>query len=392
MILENKKKTVLFLTGTRADYGKIKSLMQEMQNFSDYQYKIFATGMHTLEKYGQTVNEIRKDGFDDIYVYVNQIINEPMDLVLANTVHGLARYVHDTPPDLMIIHGDRVEALAGAIVGSLRNILTAHIEGGELSGTIDESIRHATTKLCHIHFVANEEARNRLIQMGEDKRSVFVIGSPDIDVMLSDTLPSFDIVKKHYEIPFEDYGIAMFHPVTTEIEHMKTYAHTYVNALLESNQNYVVIYPNNDEGAVEIFEALDRLKDNPRFRCLPSLRFEYFLTLLKMARYIVGNSSAAIREAPVYGIPAVNIGTRQKNRFRHNTILDVSTEKDAILAAIYKAIEMGLQEPSHHFGKGNSSQLFKAVLETEDFWSTLRQKQFHDLSEMIQKTGVLNVA
>src|SRR5262249_33469221 len=146
---------------------------------------IFVTGMHTLESYGYTVDEVRKGGFEHVFVHVNQIIGEPMDLILANTVHGLSRYVHDSPPDMIVVHGDRVEALAGAIVGSLRNIRTVHIEGGEISGTIDGSIRHAISKLAHIHCVANNDAAGRLIQMGEDPRAIYVIGSPDIDIMIS---------------------------------------------------------------------------------------------------------------------------------------------------------------------------------------------------------------
>lgn len=381
--MKTPKKKILFITGTRADYGKLKPLMQSVTQSPDFDCKIFVTGMHTLEKYGFTVEELRKDGFEDLYVYVNQIINEPMDMVLANTIHGLARYVHDSPPDLIIIHGDRVEALAGAIVGSLRNILTAHIEGGELSGTVDELIRHAVSKLSHVHFVANAEAANRLAQMGEDKQTIYQIGSPDIDIMLSKDLPSIAEVKKYYELSFDKYGIGIFHPVTTEQDDMESYAEAYVQALIDSGENHLIIYPNNDSGASAVFSALKKFEGNKKFRCLPSLRFEYFLTFMKNAQYVVGNSSAGVREAPVYGVPTVNIGTRQQGRFSHPSIIDVGYDKTDILKGIKSALKMGKQEPIHHFGKGNSRELFNQCLKNPEFWNHARQKSFQDLPQAL---------
>lgn len=375
------KKKILFLTGTRADFGKIQPLIRIVEAHKDYESMIFATGMHTLKEYGSTIDEIYKGGFENVHMFVNQFMNEPMDLILANTISGLSRYVHQERPDLIIIHGDRVEALAAAIVGALNNILTVHVEGGELSGTIDEHIRHAVSKLVHIHMVANDEAKNRLIQMGENPENIHVIGSPDIDVMLSGKLPSLEEVKERYDIDFDDYAIGLYHPVTTELEHLDDYANAYVDALLESGLNYVTILPNNDEGTFKIFNALERLKDNSKFRSLPSFRFEYFLTLLKNAKFIIGNSSAAIREAPVYATPAVNIGSRQQGRFSHETIVNVGNDKESIMDGIQLAMTLGKKQPSHHFGKGNSAALFEAALAEPSFWETPAQKLFYDLPQ-----------
>ncbi|NLY63981.1 MAG: UDP-N-acetylglucosamine 2-epimerase (hydrolyzing), partial [Alcaligenaceae bacterium] len=247
--LVNNKKKILFLTGTRADFGKLKSLIRITESIDSLSSRVFVTGMHMLKKYGSTFKEVEESGFQNIHKYINQHINEPMEMVLASTIHGLSRYVHETSPDMIVVHGDRVEALAGAIVGSMNNILVAHIEGGERSGTIDELIRHSVTKLAHIHLVSNEEARKRVVQMGEAEETVFIIGSADIDFMKDSTkLPSLDMVKKHYDIPYEKYHIVMFHPVTTEVDEMAKYANNLVDALLESDNNYVVIYPNNDHG------------------------------------------------------------------------------------------------------------------------------------------------
>ena len=299
-----------------------------------------------------------------------------MDLVLATTVQGLAYYVREYKPDLLVVHGDRVESLAGAIVGSLNNILVAHIEGGERSGTIDELIRHAITKLSHIHFVANDEARNRLVQMGEVPDSIFVIGSPDIDVMLSDQLPSIDAVREKYEIPFREYGILIYHPVTTEVEDLAAHIRNVVDALIESRVNYVVIYPNNDIGADIILNELKRLDGKPNVKLIPSMRFEHFLSLLKNASVIVGNSSAGIREAPVYGVPTINIGTRQLNRFEYESIINVDYDQHAILKALRNLPHS--VKPSLHFGKGESAKLFFAQLNSKSLWETPRQKQFVD--------------
>ncbi|KZE55738.1 UDP-N-acetyl glucosamine 2-epimerase [Brevibacillus parabrevis] len=372
-------KKVLFLTGTRADFGKLKPLMRVIDDSPLFECSIFVTGMHTLSRYGYTVEEVIKSGFKKIHTYMNQIHGEPMDLVLANTIGGLSRYIQEDRPDLIVVHGDRIEALAGAIVGSLNNILVAHIEGGELSGTIDESIRHSVSKLAHIHFVANSEAADRLRQLGEDPNHIFIIGSPDIDIMLSENLPSLTEVQQRYEIYFKEFGIVLYHPVTTEIEYVRKHAHDLVTALIDSGQNYVVIYPNNDLGSHEILAEYKVLENNNKFRVFPSLRFEYFLTLLKNASFIIGNSSTGIHEAPVYGLPTINIGTRQQNRFFHKSITHVADNYDSILNAIYYVSKSVKREPCFSFGRGNSTALFKEVLEGGTIWKTSRQKQFQDI-------------
>lgn len=371
---------ILFLTGTRADFGKIKPLIREVKDSQDFDYTIFVTGMHMLSLYGLTVNEIRKAGFDNIYSYINQdgINTANMDLVLANTIQGFGYYVREYRPDLIVVHGDRVEAMAGAVVGALNNILVAHIEGGELSGTVDELLRHAITKLSQIHFVSNKEARSRLVQMGEISESVFVIGSPDIDVMLSNDLPSLDEVKQKYDIPFAEYGIFTYHPVTTELDKLEAHLDEVVKAVLASGLNYVVLYPNNDAGADIIIRQLVRFENNPRMRIIPSMRFEYFLTLLKNARVVLGNSSAGIREAPVYGVPTVNIGSRQLNRFDYHSIINVPEDKQKILEVL-KDLPISVK-PSLHFGKGESARLFMSNLRKKSFWQTSPQKQFQDVT------------
>jgi UDP-N-acetylglucosamine 2-epimerase (hydrolysing) len=242
---------------------------------------------------------------------------------------------------------------------------------------MDELIRHAVTKLSHFHFVSNNPARKRLIQMGEAPGSIFVIGSPDIDVMLSENLPELSEVKHRYEINFPEYAIFIYHPVTTELQLLQEHITSVTAALEASTLNFLVIYPNNDPGADLILEILKRFHDHPRFRLLPSMRFEYFLTLLKNARAIVGNSSAGVREAPVYGVPTINVGTRQMNRFNYPFIFNVPEDKEKILQALNDL--PASVTPSLHFGRGESAKLFMVQLRSSKFWATPCQKQFCDL-------------
>lgn len=375
-----RRKKIVFLTGTRADFSKLKSLINISQGCDAYEVHVFATGMHMNPLYGLTVDEIYQSGMQNIHPFINHETIEHMDRTLARTINGFSEYVRELQPDLVIVHGDRVEALAGAIVGSLNNVRVAHIEGGEISGTIDEHIRHSVSKMAHIHLVANQDAKRILIQLGEHEESIFVIGSPDLDLMSPEKLPALNKVKQHYDIVFDDYAIAMYHPVTTEYEHAKTHAEIYVNSLLASEYNYVVIYPNNDLGSIEILNEYRRLQGNPRFRVFPSLRFEYFLSLLKNASFVFGNSSAGIREAAYYGVPSVNLGSRQNGRSRYASIFhsDMHEARIAEAIALAKNHDRKLVQPTDYYGKGHSDKLFLELLESDKLWSVDCQKIFQE--------------
>lgn len=377
--MSNSSKKILFLTGTRADFGKIKSLIQTLEEQQDFEAFVFVTGMHLQEIYGYTLIEIERCNFKNVFTFENHTHETTMDLTLAKTIEGLSNYCKTIKPDMIVVHGDRVETLAGAIVGSLNNILVAHIEGGEVSGTVDELIRHSVSKLSHIHFVSNKQAAKRLQQMGEVKESIFTIGSPDIDIMFSNNLPSLETAKQYYQISFDDYALVMFHPVTTEFNSMKEYAVTFVDCLLKDKRNYIVIFPNNDLGSQFIIDEFKRLEGNTRFRIFPSLRFEYFLTLLKNSQFIIGNSSAGIREAPYYGIPIINIGTRQQNRAIHADIINVNYSEKDILEALSKIGSHKVQVSDNDFGEGNSNELFLQSLKKNDIWQLNHQKQFRDI-------------
>lgn len=370
---------VMFLTGTRADFGKMKTLMLKMSADPHFQVHVFVTGMHMLSKFGSTWDEVRKSGLPNLYRFINQNENDSMDQVLAKTVAGLSDYVKEMAPDMLVVHGDRVEALAGAIVGSLNNIRVAHIEGGEVSGTVDELIRHAVSKLSHIHFVSNEVARDRLVQLGESQESIHIIGSPDVDVMNSPDLPDLAEVKRYYNIAFPAYAILMFHPVTTELKDLRRQASTLVDEVLASGQNHVVLFPNNDHGSQTILEEYERLRGNPRIVIFPSMRFEYFLTLMKHAEYIIGNSSAGIREAPHFGVPTINLGSRQNNRVVTESVLNAPVTSEGIRDALDK-VKRVPREAMVLFGNGNSAEAFHQALLRPETWIMDTQKYFIDRS------------
>jgi len=372
------KKKIVFLTGTRADFGKLKPLIEEIEKSKLFECFIFVTGMHTLSKYGSTFHEIKKQKYKNMFIFMNQTHTTDQDLILANTVIGFGNFVKEVKPDLIVIHGDRTEALAGAIVGSFNNILVGHVEGGEVSGTIDEIIRHTISKLSHIHFVANKKAKKRLLQLGESGNSIFVIGSPDVDVMKSKNLPTISQVKKRYGIHFKKYAILIYHPVTTELDSLQVQISQVVSSVIDSGMNYVVIYPNNDTGSDIIIQEYKKLKFLKNFKIFYSLRFEYFLSLLKNSEFIIGNSSVGIRESGVYGIPAINIGSRQQNRTKNKMVTNVNPKASEIKKEIKKGNKKTLK-PNYEFGDGKSSKKFLELLKDKKSWGIKVQKSFVDL-------------
>lgn len=370
-------KKILFITGTRADYGKIKSLMNIIQSTHSFHLDVFVTGMHLSKEHGSTYLAVQADHWENIHIdFASASRDAGMAQSLGQIISSLSNYIRATAPDLVVVHGDRIEALAGATSAVLQNVRLAHIEGGEVSGTIDDSLRHAITKLAHEHFVSNKQAYERIIKLGEEADRIHIIGSPDIDVMMTSNLPSLPEVFSHYEIPFNKFAIVMLHPVTTQLEQLQKRARILVRALLKSEHQYIVIYPNNDSGFETILAEYQPFRENKNFRLFPSIRFESFLTLLKNAEFLIGNSSAGIREAGIYGTPAIDIGSRQSGRFDlqklpHLQHIEFSEEE------IINAITMveRYRQPSKLFGEGHSAEHFLEVLLQLDFWKHPLQKK-----------------
>lgn len=365
---------LLFVTGTRADYGKIEPLARAAQA-AGHVIGFFITGMHMMSRYGETKLEVKRFAGADFFEFVNQRAGDPLDFILAKTVMGFSDFVHEHRPDLVIVHGDRVEALAASIVCAMKYIPSAHVEGGEVSGTIDESIRHCNTKLCAAHFVSCESARERVLALGEDPARVYAIGSPELDAHARPSGVTIDEVRRYYEIPFPEFGIVVFHPVTSEADTMQAQAESLFGRLQASGRSFVVIAPNNDPGTEGIFSVLQHLPAE-RFRLIPSMRFAYFSELMRHAALMVGNSSAGVREAPFLGLPSLDVGSRQNRRASAPSILAASSfDVEAIDRFLDQAWGRRF-EPDHTFGRGQAAAGFVEVLGMEGFWETSLQKGF----------------
>ncbi|WP_283177455.1 UDP-N-acetylglucosamine 2-epimerase [Gemmobacter sp. 24YEA27] len=367
---------ILFLTGTRADFGKLEPLAAAARE-AGHEVTFFVTGMHMMTRYGLTAHEVRRQPGIATHEFLNQRPGDPQDIVLAKTVTGFSDFVTESRPDLIVLHGDRIEAMAGALVSATNYIRSAHIEGGEVSGTIDEVFRHCNTKLCTHHFVSSETAKRRVMALGEPEDVIHVIGSPELDFHARPSGVTLDEVRARYAIPFADYGIATFHPVTSEQATMGAQAEALFASLVESQRNFVVIAPNNDPGSEAIFRVLDALP-KARFRVLPSMRFAHFSELMRNAACIVGNSSAGVREAPFLGVPSLDVGTRQTNRSDAASVTAVSAfDRAAILGFLTNA--WGNKAPRDAgFGEGAAADRFVEVLADPAFWDRPLQKAFHD--------------
>lgn len=365
---------LLFVTGTRADYGKLEPLALAAAN-AGHRVTFFVTGMHMLEKYGLTKEEVRKTGRFTIAEFINQRDGDPQDVILAKTVVGFSDFIIENNPDLVIVHGDRVEALACSLVCAMNYVRCAHIEGGEISGTIDELFRHCNTKLSTLHLVSSEAAKARVERLGESPERIHVIGSPELDIHGRPSGVTMSEVREHYNISAPEYGICIYHPVTSEVAEIGEQAQNLFDALVDSNKNFVVILPNNDPGSEKILSIIQELPSD-RFRVLPSMRFAFFSELMRNAEAIVGNSSVGVREAPFLGLPSLDVGTRQRNRGGALSILNCRPSDREIIDRFLAEYWGRDFESSKSFGTGDAAAMFVELLSINTIWEIPLQKYF----------------
>ena len=373
-----EKQRLLFVTGTRADFGKIEPLAQAaIQNGFDVSF--FVTGMHMMESYGLTKIEVNRLPGATVHEFVNQRPGDPQDVILAKTILGFSDFIVEDKPDLVLIHGDRVEALACALVCATNYVKCAHIEGGEVSGTIDEILRHCNSKLAYCHFVSSKTAGRRVQTLGESANSIHVIGSPELDIHAQPSGFMLQDVLDHYEISQSNYGICILHPVTSESDSMGQQAADLFRALTQSDKYFVVIKPNNDPGSEGILSVINTLPE-AQFKVIPSMRFGRFSELLRNAACILGNSSSGVREAPFLGIPSLDVGSRQTDRAFSASIAKLAAEDTQGILDFIATNWQKRHERQAEFGDGNATQRFVDLLKTEAFWQRSMQKQFHDIS------------
>ena len=381
--MKTRNRNILCITGTRADYPRVKSVLKEINRRDSLHLDILVTGSHLLEDYGYSIQEILQDGFTiagKVPMFEGEY-NSPhgMAKAAARCTSGVADVLQTLQPDLVLLTVDRVETLAAAVAVSLMNYPIAHIQGGEVTGTIDESIRHAVTKLSHIHFPATKDAAERIIKMGEDPEFVFPVGCPYIDVITNlRNVPKKELAEKYGFDPEKRLIILIQHPVTTEHGAAKAQINTTLDALKHFQFcEIVVFYSNTDAGGKDIIAELNKF-DN--FRVFPNIESRDFLSLMNCADLMVGNSSAAIREAPSFSLPAINIGTRQAGRLRAGNVLDVGHDPTAIKDAIEFALNdvafrSGLTKISNPYGDGKSAKRIVDKLQTVNITAELIQKQ-----------------
>lgn len=376
--MSKNKKKILFVTSTRADYGKLKSLIIKLQANSKFQTSLLITGTHLLKEYGNTWWEIKKNKIKNYFKVINQSFNDKEDKIFIKSLTVFNTFLKKYPQDLIVIHGDRLEPLAMSIIAMINNTKIGHIEGGEVSGTKDEIIRHSISKIANFHFVSNLIAKRRLIQLGESIKSIHLIGSPEVDIINSKFLPSIECARKRYGINFSQFSIMIYHGVTGELQKLNSEIAELIKSLKKSKLNYIIILPNNDPGSDIINKAYLKLKKNKFFVILPSIRFEHYLTLLKNADFIIGNSSSGVREAPNFGTPTINIGSRQNSRSTAKTIINCEPNFKHISKSINKAFRMKKQK-SNLFGKGKSAIKFEKILLKTNFNYTNNLKKFRDI-------------
>lgn len=333
---------VCVITGTRANYGRLKPVMNAIKEHNELELKLIVTGMHLLPEMGYTVNEIEKDGYKIDAKVDMHIVNDSgagMSKSLGLALIGITQAIESISPDIILILGDRDEDLAGAIIGAHMNIPVAHMHGGEVTGTIDESIRHAITKFSHIHLAASQESVKRLIKLGEIKDNIYNVGSPGLDSILNLNYKSKDYIFDKFNINKNKKLILVAqHPVTSESDKAKEQMKQTMEALKEIGEETIIIYPNNDSGSKEMIEVIESYSEVKYFQTYRNIKFEDYLHILKYADLMVGNSSSGIMEAPSYKLPAINIGVRQEGREQSDNIITVNPIKSEIKDAIIKGL------------------------------------------------------
>jgi UDP-N-acetylglucosamine 2-epimerase (non-hydrolysing)/GDP/UDP-N,N'-diacetylbacillosamine 2-epimerase (hydrolysing) len=374
---------IVCITGTRADYPRVKAVLKEIDSRSNLDLKLIVTGSHLLEEYGHSVREIVEDGYniaENVHMYVGDF-DTPLGMTkaAARCVDGIADALAYLGPDIVLITVDRVETLAAAVTAALMNFPIAHIQGGEVTGTIDESIRHAVTKLSHIHFPATEDAAERIIKMGEPEQLVFKTGCPYIDIINNTKyLRKSDLVKKYNFDANRPLVLLIQHPVTTEYGSSEDQYLTTVNALEAFPElEIIAIYSNADAGGRAIIKEIKKRHHFYVFSNLPSYDF---LSLMKAADLMIGNSSAAIREAPSFKLAAINIGSRQNGRLRASNVIDVRHDQVDIQRAIRKALydddfKAELESTFNPYGDGKASKRIVDILENINLSANLIQKR-----------------
>lgn len=363
-------KKIMILTGSRGEWGYIRPLLKLIDSRDDVEYRLVITNMHLLPAYGNSYKEIESDGFKihyKIHMYLEGDSHYTMAKSLGICLTSLPDIIENERPDWLLLAGDRGEQLMGAIAAGYTYTPVAHIQAGEVSGNIDGMARHSIGKLVHMHFASNEDAKNRLIKLGEEAFRVHNVGAPQLDELVSAKYTEIDELEQKLIINLSDgFILAVMHPVTEESSMAGEQAELFIKTLNKFDLPKVLIMPNNDTGSSEIRKAINKYKSG-KYHIFANLKREDYLGLLKNCKCIVGNSSSGLLEAPTFRTPAVNIGNRQYMRYRGNNVIDVRWDEKEIIDAINKAISKEFKEflinnVDNPYGDGHSSERILGLL------------------------------
>jgi bifunctional UDP-N-acetylglucosamine 2-epimerase / N-acetylmannosamine kinase len=388
-----KKRKICFIITSLIHYSRNFLILDELKKRKDVELCIILGGVAILPRYVSryfNVKEIlKKEGHKNIYdIYFN--VEGDTHLVKAKTtgmgIIEFASVFNVLKPDLVVVRGDRFEMLSAAVAAANMNITLAHIEGGDISGTIDESIRHAITKLSHYHFTTNEDSKRRVIKMGENIERVFNFGSPDLEVVKKISgkkMSSKKIKLSKFGSGAEfdqkkDFLMVMYHPVTSETETVAENTRNLLKAIHELNMQTLWFWPNFDVGAEKISHELRYFREvtkNHKVRFLRYLPPKEFLSLLIKTKCLIGNSSSGIKECSYLGIPVVNVSSRQNGRLKPENVISCGNKKSEIISTIKKQIKRGNYKPCEIYYKKNTSKKISDVLSS---CKLMAQKKFED--------------
>lgn len=370
-----KRKVCVVITA-RPSYSRIKPALQAIASHPEVELQLVVAASALLDRYGNTIRYIEQDGFK-IAARVYMVL-EGENLVTSAKSTGLglvelATVFDNFKPDVVVTIADRYETLATAVAASYMNIPVAHIQGGEVTGSIDEKVRHAVTKLSNLHFVSTEKAAERVIRMGEDPSTVFTTGCPSIDLAASilenpnlafDPFTKYGGVGAKLDLP-DGYLVVLQHPVTTEYEEARRQISETLYAIHQLGLPTLWFWPNVDAGSDGISKGIRIFRENehaPNIHFFKNMSPEDFLVLISKCHCIVGNSSVAIREGSYLGVPAVNIGTRQAGRERGMNVIDVGHDQAAIVNAVRYHLKNGHLKSDTLYGDGRAGQRIAQLL------------------------------
>ncbi len=368
---------VCYISGTRADFGLMQSTLAVIRDHADLSLSVIVTGMHLSPEHGHTVEEIEAAGLD-IQARVPAPLTPATGATMARNIGTMVTAFTDAleaaRPDIVLLLGDRGEMLAGAIAGLHLNIPVAHIHGGELSGTVDEPVRHAISKLGHLHFTATEGSRDRLIRMGEAAGNVHVTGAPGLDgltnLIQSDRLA---IMQNHGLDPAQPFALMVYHPVLQEAEAAADHTRHILDALAQADVQVLALMPNADAGAEGVRQVLG-MQDRPGVVVKTHLARPDFIAVMASADLMIGNSSAGIIEAASFGTPVINVGPRQNMRERNANVTDVDSTPVHLAEAIAATLNQGRFPPRNVYGDGQAAGRIARLLATAPLGPMLMMK------------------